>query len=59
MKELTDQEKAAIQSLRAKGYAVSYWNPEELGNVQPFEMEERLGYYGDQVIEDWNKEEEE
>lgn len=48
---MTEQERAAIESLRDKGYAVIVWSPYELGDAPPQRVEERSIEQGWDTIE--------
>jgi len=45
-----------IRELRAEGYAVIVWTPEELGNCPTDEIEDLSIERGWSVIEHWNRE---
>lgn len=48
---LTPEEVAVIDGLKARGFAVIVWNPEELGSANPRKVEDRSIELGWDVIE--------
>jgi hypothetical protein len=52
--QLTKTELKTLRGLRHKGYAVIVWNPEELGDAEPDDVEDRSIEYGHDVIETLN-----
>lgn len=53
--QLTKTEAKTIAGLRNKGYAVVLWNPVELGDAEPTEVEDRVVETGNDIIETLNQ----
>ena len=48
---LSDEELAMLRGLNQRGYAVIIWTPNELQDVDPQMVEDRLIEYGQSLIE--------
>jgi hypothetical protein len=48
----TAAEDAAIEAMRARGFAIVYWTPEECRGVAPHKIEDWVCTRGNDVIED-------
>jgi hypothetical protein len=49
---LTAAETAAVEAMRARGFAIVYWTPEECRGVSPHKIEDWVCTRGNEAIED-------
>lgn len=54
--EMTQAQKDTIHDLRMAGFAIVIFNPEELGEVEPRLVQNRLVELGNEVISDLTEE---